>query len=97
MKNKATRFFGELKQLSDGTFKVVWVDRYTKINQFRTKWNWERKGCLQNLNSMCNYFRRDFGFAVPVLRRPNCQHMELAARLEPLQFSKRRKPALYTR
>lgn len=36
--NKTTRFFGEIKRLPNGKFKVVWVDQYKKINQFRTKW-----------------------------------------------------------
>ena len=36
--NKTERFFGEIKKLPNGKFKVVWVDQYKKINQFRTKW-----------------------------------------------------------
>lgn len=36
--NKPTRFFGELHQLSNGQFKVAFIEKLVGINQHKNKW-----------------------------------------------------------
>ena len=36
--NKVERYFGEIQKLPNGTFRVAWVDKKTKVNQHLTKW-----------------------------------------------------------
>ncbi len=39
MKNsKPIRFFGEIQQLSDGTFKVASVQKLVSVNQYKRRW-----------------------------------------------------------
>ena len=36
--NKTKRFFGELKQLPDGSFKVAFMRRLVGVNQHKHRW-----------------------------------------------------------
>lgn len=36
--NKTQRFFGEIQYLPNGKFKVAFMDRLVKVNQYKNKW-----------------------------------------------------------